>query len=459
MAFIRARAPVAYAVFTLQQRTTDYFHPMRPLLLLPLLSVSIVQAQPRINGPMLGHVDMLAAAAWMQCQGPCAARIEYWKESAPDSVMRTPVQDSDAEQAHAMEFTLDGLVPGTVYRYRPIVNGVPMEPLSFRTQPLWKHRTDPPAFTVAMGSCAYINEPAYDRPGTPYGGDYAIFDAIAAKQPDVMLWLGDNIYLREPDWGSRSGYLYRYTHTRSLPEMQRLLRTGAHYAIWDDHDFGPNDADGSWIHSGIARDCFDLFWPNPTCGAPDVEGAITSFSYADADFFLLDDRTHRVPGDARTTAPAMLGESQIDWLIRALHYSDAAFKLVAIGNQVLNSAAIYETYATIPAERERLLKRIEDEGIPGVVFLTGDRHFTELSALKLKDGRTLYDLTCSPLTSGVHTPKEENGNRVEGTVVEQRNFATLSFSGKRKERVMTIRVFDKDGTQLWERAIQEERKP
>lgn len=132
---------------------------------------------------------------------------------------------------------------------------------------------------------------------------------------------------------------------------------------------------------------------------------------------------------------------------------------MAIGNQVLNSAAIYETYATIPAERERLLKRIEDEGIPGVVFLTGDRHFTELSALKLKDGRTLYDLTCSPLTSGVHTPKEENGNRVEGTVVEQRNFATLSFSGKRKERVMTIRVFDKDGTQLWERAIQEERKP
>ena len=435
------------------------FHPMRSLLLLPLLGASLIHAQPRINGPMLGHVDMLAAAAWMQCQGPCAARIEYWKESAPDSVMRTPVQDSDAALAHAMDFTLDGLIPGTKYKYRPIVDGVALEPLSFRTQTLWKHRTDPPAFNVAMGSCAYINEPAYDRPGTPYGGDYGIFDAIALKQPDVMLWLGDNIYLREPDWGSRSGYLHRYTHMRSLPELQSLLRTGAHYAIWDDHDFGPNDADGSWIHSGMARDCFDLFWPNPTCGAPGVEGAITSFSYADADFFLLDNRSHRVPGDRRTTTPRMLGEVQIDWLISALKYSDAAFKLVAVGSQVLNTAAIYETYATLPLERERLLARIEAEGIRGVVFLTGDRHFTELSALKLKDGRSLYDLTCSPLTSSAHHPKEQNGNRVDGTVVERRNFATLTFSGKRKERVMTVRVFDKDGAQLWERAIAEDRKP
>lgn len=434
---------------------------MRPLLLPSVLLASVACAQPAINGPMLGHVDMLAATVWMQCHGPCAARMEYWKTTAPDSVMRTPVLDSEAAQAHVLEFTLDGLVPGTEYRYRPVVNGKAAlaEPLAFRTQALWKHRTDPPAFTVALGSCTYINEPAYDRPGTPYGGGYGIFDAIAAKQPDLMLWLGDNIYLREPDWGTRSGYLHRYTHLRSLPELQRLLRTGAHYAIWDDHDFGPNDADGSWINSDLALECFDLFWPNPTCGAPGVKGAITSFSHADVDFFLLDNRTYRVPGSVRTTPPAMLGDAQIDWLIRALKCSDAAFKVVAVGSQVLNTAEVYETYATMGAERERLLKRIDEEGLRNVVFLTGDRHFTELSALKLKDGRMLYDLTSSPLTSGVHKPKEQNLNRVEGTVVEQRGFATLTFSGKRKERVMTMRVFDAEGRQLWERAIQEERPP
>ena len=93
-----------------------------------------------------------------------------------------------------------------------------------------------------------------------------------------------------------------------------------------------------------------------------------------------------------------------------------------------------------------------------MVFLTGDRHFTELSALPLKDGRTIYDLTCSALTSGTYKAGE-NTLRVEGTVVDQRNFATLTFSGKKNERVMTIRVFDGRGVQQWERAIPQEKKP
>lgn len=442
-----------------------YLHPMnrRTTVLLLFLAQLSAFAQPRINGPMLGHVDMLAASVWMQCQEPCAARIEYWAEGKPESIMRTPVTDSDPHAAHAMEFTLDRLVPGTRYLYRPVVNGSALAsdpPLAFTTQPLWKHRTDPPAFTVALGSCTYVNETEYDRPGTPYGGGYGIFNAIADQQPDLTLWLGDNIYLREPDWGTRSGYLHRYTHTRSLPEMQRLLRTGAHYAIWDDHDFGPNDAVGSWINASIAHEAFDLFWPNPTHGAPGACGAITSFSYADADFFLLDNRSHRTPAGLKSGPTAMLGDAQIEWLIQALKYSDAAFKLIAVGSQVLNTVSIFETYATFPVERAKLLERIEAEGITGVTFLTGDRHFTELSALKLKDGRVLHDLTCSPLTSSVHSPKEKEGNqnRIAGTVVEQRNFATLAFSGKRNERVMTMRVHDADGNLIWERAIAQEKK-
>jgi alkaline phosphatase D len=435
---------------------------MRRFLAPTLLLASVACAQPAINGPMPGHSDFLQCTVWMQCSQPCRASLEYWVEGRPDSVLRTVEQQSDPGRAHAMDFVLDQVVPGTTYGYRPIVNGRPVEvgePLHVRTQPIWKHRTDPPDFTLATGSCAYVNEPAYDRPGTPYGGGYGIFDAIAAKAPDLMIWLGDNIYLREPDWGSRAGFLHRYTHQRALPELQHLLRSTQHYAIWDDHDFGPNDADASFIGSALALDCFDLFWPNPTCGAPGVPGAITAFSFADVDFFLLDNRTYRVPGHMRTSAPSMLGQAQLDWLIRALRYSDAPFKLVALGSQVLNTAAVFETYATMPDERSELLRRIEAEGITGVVFLTGDRHFTELSKLPLKDGRVVHDLTVSPLTSSAYTAKETNALREPGTLVEQHNFATLAFTGPRKQRVLTIKVFDAGGEQLWERAIQAEKRP
>jgi alkaline phosphatase D len=140
-----------------------------------------------------------------------------------------------------------------------------------------------------------------------------------------------------------------------------------------------------------------------------------------------------------------------------MKYSKAPFKMVATGGQVLNTAAVFENYATIPDERAELLRRIDEEGITGVVFLTGDRHFTELSQMSLKDGRTILDLTVSPLTSGTFPPKEENLHRVDGTVVGVQNFATLDFTGKRDERVMTIRVHDAQGVLQWERAIPQHR--
>lgn len=350
-------------------------------------------------------------------------------------------------------------VPGTTYGYRPVVNGERIDvgqPLTFTTQPLWKFRNDPPAFTMALGSCTYINETAYDRPGRPYGDGYGIFNAIADKKPDLMLWLGDNVYLREPDWGSRTGYLHRYTHTRSTPELQRLLRSTSHYATWDDHDFGPNDGNGSFVNSATAREVFDLFWPNPTNGVPGVEGVTTAFSHLDVDYFLLDNRTFRTRSDIKTVPATMLGTAQIDWLINALKYSDASFKLISVGGQVLNDGAVYENYSTYTEEYADLLHRIEVEGIKNVVFLTGDRHFTQLSTVVLKDGRKLHDLTVSPFTSGVYSPTESNTWMVKGTLVVEHNFGTLTFTGTKKARTMTIRIFNTQGELLWERAIEQE---
>jgi alkaline phosphatase D len=71
--------------------------------------------------------------------------------------------------------------------------------LQFRTPPLWQWRTDPPDFTLLTGSCAYINEEAYDRPGKPYGDGYSIFETMAQMRPDLTLWMGDNLYFHEAD--------------------------------------------------------------------------------------------------------------------------------------------------------------------------------------------------------------------------------------------------------------------
>lgn len=401
--------------------------------------------------PMIGHVSMRGASVWAQATGPdVALNLHVSPSNGNQETLVTAGTTSDI--FHTVTFDIGGLEPGTTYKsWIDHLGRTISDTIRFTTQPLWDFRTDPPPFKVITGSCAYINEPEYDRPGDGYGGDYQIFEAMADENPDMMLWLGDNVYLREVDFQSIHGYAHRYSHMRATPEMQNLLCACPHYAIWDDHDFGPNDCDGSWVHQDWAQQAFESFWANPTYGVPNrVHGIATAFRFIDMDFFLLDNRTHRVNHHMKTAEPQMLGQHQIDWLIEALRGSRAPFKFVAVGGQVVSDAAIYENMAQFPEERDALLSRIDEEGIRGVVFLTGDRHNTELSRIELPNGGLVYDLTASPMTSGSYDHTDEpNHHRVDGSMVGVRNYAALSFTGSRKDRKCDIEIRDSAGELIW----------
>ena len=407
------------------------------------------------SGPMIGHVSHRSAQLWIQTNHSAEVQVKY-SASDSDEYHQSEKIQTESKNAFVAHFQLEELEPGMTYDVDFLVDGKALsESVTVNTQVLWDWRMDPPAFKFVTGSCAYINEEAYDRPGKPYGGGYEIFEHMAGESPDMMLWLGDNIYLREVDFQSYGGFLHRYTHTRSTPEMAKLLRTCPNYAIWDDHDFGPNDSDGSWIHADWSKQAFETFWCNPSYGLPEAPRCIsTAFRFVDMEFFLLDNRTYRVNHYNKTNEPQVLGEEQIDWLIQALRNSRAPFKFVVVGGQVLSDAMVYENVAQFPSERQQILDRIEAEDIRGVVFLSGDRHTTELSEITLSNGRKVYDLTVSPLTSGTgHAKDEPNSFRVEGTYVEQRNYAVLSFDGPRKNRTCTIEVKGTDGTLLWNRQL------
>lgn len=430
---------------------------------LTLLAVSSLAAQsdPILSGPMVCASEMREVKLWVQTRRPSRVSIVYRDTAVPGRAYTTHEIRTATDSACVAHLVADSVEPGHTYRYEVMVDGKIAKrawPLIFRTPPLWQWRTDPPNFRVATGSCAYINEAAYDRPGTPYGGSEEIFTSIALTSPDIMLWLGDNVYLREADWYSRTGVLRRYTHTRSLPQLQPLLGASANYAIWDDHDFGPNDADRAFRGAPLTLEAFKLFWDNPSYGIPTLPGCATTFEWGDVQFFLLDDRSARTPNRSRVGPRTILGDDQIRWLVDGLVSSNATFKIVAIGGQVLNPVAKFENYATYPEEREKLLKAIQSEGVRGVIILSGDRHHTELTGMAInpteRGGYTLYDLTVSPLTS---TPApdstEANTLRVPGTFVGERNFATLDFAGARNDRSVTIQVRNASGKLLWERRI------
>ncbi len=416
--------------------------------------VSVQSFAQIIAGPMLGALEMKEAKIWVQTDRSVEIRLSWTSEGLPS---RSQSLQTSKSNAFTALFTLDSLNPNTVYKYKLYVNSASdqSKEYSFTTPDDWAFRRDPPVFQVALGSCTYINEVQADRPGKPYGQAPTIFERIADRQPELMIWLGDNTYLRPVDFGSRSGVLHRYTDSRKVPELQRLLSTCSHHAIWDDHDFGPNDAVGSYPYRAWSSEAFRLFWANSVYGAYQPGDQTGYFNRNGIDFILLDNRTYRTSSDL-SSGKAMLGKGQIDWLIDNLKYSRAPFKVVACGSQVLNSLEKYENMAVYLEERAYLLKRIEQEQIKGVVFVTGDRHHTELSKLTLEGGIVVHDLTCSPLTSSTKGKDydEENLNRVEGTLVNVNNFGLLKFSGTFKKRILEIEIIDAEGNSVWNKIVE-----
>ena len=425
------------------------------LFLCLLFTVSVYGQNLVQSGPMLGYSDHREVALWIQTKAEATVQFRFWDLENPTAKRRTESVKTEKKNAFALEIHADSLLPGKKYQYEVLINGKTQKfdyPLQFQTLALWQFRTDPPAFTVAVGSCAYVNEPFWDRPGRGYGDSMMVFKTLHEQKPDLMLWLGDNTYTREGDWNTKSGFQHRYTHTRSLPEMQPLLASTHHYATWDDHDYGPNDGDRSFWNKEMASETFDLFWANPN-GKPLGKGSVVNtFGWGDCQVFMLDDRWFRAPNNSKDSTRAFFGEEQINWLIDALTYSKANFKIITCGGQVINDARMFENYAVYPVERRKLIDRITAAGISGVFFLSGDRHHAELSKLERLGTYPLYDLTTSPLTAGTHNPgNEPNTLRVPGTLYNGRNFALLKLSGPAKDRVMKVQVMSNLGRLIWEK--------
>jgi alkaline phosphatase D len=424
------------------------------------LILGSLSAQPKQVGvPVLGIPTHQAIQIIAAIQGEGEIFLGLKPDSSPSIkplifAGNVLIQEREHRQ---IQFILNGLNPGTKYQYQLYAGKkcLSESPYTFQTPYLWEWRSPAPDFTVLMGSCVYINESEYDRPGTPYGKSRDILYTMSKLPADFNLWLGDNTYLREVDYSSPSGMYYRNRHTRNDSAVQALLAARPNLAIWDDHDFGPNDADRSFDFKKQSLQFFQAFWPNPYMGTKNTPGAFCSVKYADVEFFLMDNRYYRAPNKMKTDDPTKdyWGEDQLQWLKDKLISSKAVFKIIVNGNQVLNSHANptqMETMEIFPKEKTALLKCLSDYAVPGVLFLSGDRHFTELLKLERPGAYSLYDFTCSPLTSGVfekigETEEGKNPMRVPGSLITEHNFGRLSVTGPKGERVVKIESINSKG--------------
>lgn len=321
-------------------------------------------------------------------------------------------------------------------------------------------------FSFITGSCAFLDRNKMDVNGVLYDGDTSIFYSMSRSKASFMLWLGDNWYLDKDETQTNAGLWKKAVFVRNSAYMQRISQNMNEYAIWDDHDFGDNDSYKNFPMKTMSRNVFINMWKfNPSYGLYN-DGIYTSFHYKNVLFILLDDRWWRDRDKKRSYVgnipfvkkgrpnpnKRMIGEQQMHWLKHLLVTDTSEFKIIVNGSQMLNPIARKDCMVHFPIEYNDLLSFLETEKIKGVLFLSGDRHFSEITQLNRAGTYPLYDITASTLSAQTDHPRGKEVNskyRVPGSLTLVHNYATFSFDDNAQNRKLTVTFHNNKGWILY----------
>lgn len=280
-----------------------------------------------------------------------------------------------------------------------------------------------------------------------------IWNAIADKQPEVWVWLGDIVYT---DSGSMEDLESKYTIQKQLPAYQRLKNQSQVYGVWDDHDFGANDAGSTFEQKITSRELlFDFLDLPPNHMARQREGAYQSYCFGEAEqklcLYLLDVRYFKEPYEVdpnpsqryKKNEGMLLGEAQWQWLESQLAKDNAKIHLFGGGIQLLSPEHPYEKWANFPKAQKRFIDLLEKNKIQTPIYLSGDRHIAEISARELKSKSTLYDVTSSGLTHSYDSLKEEVNPFRISPLITHLNFGMLQINWEKS--ILQVQILDVEG--------------
>ncbi|MEM6335635.1 MAG: alkaline phosphatase D family protein [Bacteroidota bacterium] len=281
---------------------------------------------------------------------------------------------------------------------------------------------------IAFGSCAGQDQ------------SHEFWDVIGAHDPDLFLMLGDNVYA---DTGDMQEMRAAYEKMGAYPTYAYFRERIPLFATWDDHDYGFNDSGAEFDMRGQAQmvflEAFGEPADSPRWTRPGIYDAhILGPAGQRVQIILLDTRYFRgplarkpegSPGPGRyaptaDTSVTMLGDAQWAWLEEQLR-QPADVRFIGSSIQFVAAEHGFEKWANMPHERDRLVQLIADTGAKNVVFLSGDRHLAEISALPASEAPyTLYDVTSSSFNRPGRGSNAEEPNRYR---ISEGNYSPVNY--------------------------------
>jgi alkaline phosphatase D len=279
---------------------------------------------------------------------------------------------------------------------------------------------------------------------------------------DLFIFLGDNVYADTHDMEVMRA---RYDALKQSRFFQALRRKAPILATWDDHDYGTNDGGAEYPMRREAQREF-LDWLDVPANSPRraQEGIYYAQTFGppgrQVQVILLDTRYFRSPlrlgnhGAEPSGGPyvpnsdpaaTMLGARQWAWLEAELR-KPADVRLIVSSIQFVSEFSGAEAWANLPLEKERFLELIRRTNARGVLFLSGDRHWCELSRMDGPLGYPLYDLTASAMTQrhprGTPTP---NRYRHQARTYHDANVGRLEIDWTSPAPKLTLQILDVQG--------------
>lgn len=316
--------------------------------------------------------------------------------------------------------------------------------LAFLTSAL----ADEPLEVIGFGSCLHQNKPQ------------PIWHAVQAQKPDLFLLLGDNIYGDSTDMEVLAA---RYKRQKEHPVFALLRKTCPYLGVWDDHDYGQNDAGADFPHKQASKELmlefFDEPKDSPRWTRPGVyasylsgpEGRRVQILLLDTRWFrsalprLSDEeavarhkKTHMGPFGVNTDPDAtILGQAQWSWLEKQLMVP-AEVRLLCSSIPLIHEESGFETWDNYPAERERLYQLLSRTQANGVIILSGDSHRAELSRVDGKIPYPLWELNASGLTEHARS-RPPNKNRI-GQMYIGDNYGLVKLNWDLDDPEITLEV-------------------
>jgi alkaline phosphatase D len=314
---------------------------------------------------------------------------------------------------------------------------------------------------IAFGSCSHQDKPQ------------PVLERVVEQGADLFVYLGDNIY---GDTRDMAVLRAKYAKLGAKPEFQALRRAMPVAAIWDDHDYGENDAGKEYPRRAESKDIFLEFWLEPAASARRPREGIYAAHHWTAEvdgrsrtlqLLLLDTRTFRDPLFHNPTgswkndyvpdpdpAKTLLGPAQWAWLEEELR-RPADVRVIASSIQFGHEYNGYESWTNLPRELLRMLDVLRRTRAGGVVFISGDVHWGEISRLRLKgknpDLPPIYDVTSSGINQ-TWSSLSPNQNRV-GEAVRDPNFGRIDIAWEEADPTLTFSLTDATGTRRTEHAV------